>query len=160
VQEAKKMIGDVTQRLRTLSYNLRPPELDTIGLNAALSDLCQVYEKQANIAINFTGAELPQHVSDTITLSLYRFLQEALINITEHAAATRVEVELTYDDGEIHLRVSDNGRGFDQAARSLNEMSGLGLLGIRERFTTLHGSIQITSAKGMGTEVTARVPWS
>jgi PAS domain S-box-containing protein len=160
LEDAGALIDSITERLRTLAYNLRPPELDTLGLHAALSSLCQKYENRPNLPeIYFVGEKLPRQVPDGIVLSFYRFLQEALTNVLKHAAASRVEVKLTYNGEVIRLHVADNGRGFDDNPDNLEAISGLGLLGMQERFATLNGSLEIRSRQGQGTEIVASIPW-
>lgn len=158
--DAGALIDSITERLRTLAYNLRPPELDTLGLHAALSSLCQKYENRANLPeVYFVGEKLPRQVPDGVVLSFYRFLQEALTNVLKHAAASRVDVKLTYNGEVIRLHVADNGRGFDDNPDNLETISGLGLLGMQERFATLNGSLEIRSRQGQGTEIVASIPW-
>lgn len=161
LQRAGTLTAETMERIRVLAYDLRPPELDTIGLDAALKDLCQEFIQHSPLRINYKGVELPPDVPDVVHLAFYRFLQESLTNVVKHAEAGRVEVQLAYKDEAIYLTVSDNGRGFDPSLQQLQEMDsrGLGLLGVKERFRRLNGTLAITSAEEEGATLVASVPW-
>lgn len=157
LQEANRLTEKTMERIRLLAYDLRPPELDTLGLGAALEDLCHEFARRTRLAISFSDAHLPSHIPDAVSLSFYRFLQEALTNVTRHAQATEVDVALDYNGEEIRLTVSDDGRGFplDFGTQEV----GLGLLGMKERFERLNGVLEIASQPGKGTRLTAVAPW-
>ena len=90
---------------------------------------------------------------------LYRIVQEALNNVSKHAAARHVSVLLEHNDGEVRLIIEDDGRGFDaeQAAAGLNHR-GMGLTSMQERAALIGGRVEFESAPGQGTTVFARVP--
>jgi signal transduction histidine kinase len=87
---------------------------------------------------------------------MFRIFQETLTNVARHAKATRVEVVLQKQPDRLVLLIHDNGRGFDQADPSLS--NSLSLLGMRERAAILGGQVNISSAAGKGTTVTAWIP--
>ena len=87
---------------------------------------------------------------------MFRIFQETLTNVARHAKATRAEVVLQKQPDRLVLLIRDNGRGFDQADPSLSK--SLGLLGMRERAAILGGHVDISSAPGKGTTVTAWIP--
>jgi signal transduction histidine kinase len=89
---------------------------------------------------------------------VFRIFQEALTNILRHAQATRVDVAIREEAGEIVLTVSDNGRGITEADKS--RLQSLGLLGMQERAHLIGGEIDITGVEGKGTVLTVRVPIS
>jgi signal transduction histidine kinase len=86
--------------------------------------------------------------------TVYRLLQEALTNVAKHAGARRVSVRLVRDDTTVELCVGDDGVGFEPGANH----RGLGLQGMRERVALLGGAVQLESAPGKGTMLTARFP--
>jgi signal transduction histidine kinase len=92
---------------------------------------------------------------DEISIALFRIFQEALTNVARHAHASRVEVELTEEEGTVVLRVSDDGRGIRPA--ELDASRSLGLLGMRERAGQLGGEVSFPRAE-QGTQVVARIP--
>jgi signal transduction histidine kinase len=142
------------QGVRGLLRRLRPADLDTLGLVAAMRGLCDAFAERSALACIFThegldGAPLP----DAVNIALYRVAQEALSNVLQHAAASHVRVVLArLDAGEVQLMVSDDGRGFDPHAGT----RGLGLLGAGERAAALGGSLRVLG--GPGTTLRLRLP--
>jgi Amt family ammonium transporter len=157
LDQARKVTRQIVEGMQELSYELRPPELEIMGLDAALQDACQNFAKKADFGIHYRGTkELPVNISDIIQLSFYRALQEALANIAQHAKATQVNVQFSYEDGQISLLVADNGKGLPEPAKVV---SGLGLIELTERFVRLGGSLRIGSQENNGTTLTVAVPW-
>ena len=157
--EAVELTGTTMDRLRTLARDLRPPALDTAGLDAALESLCQDFAGYAQLVVTYEGgpiADLP----DSADICLYRFLQEALTNVAKHAQASRVTVRLERDYKQILLSVADDGRGFDQAVQlgPARTSQGVGLLGLRERFELMGGWLELKTGPGYGTRLTAHLP--
>ncbi|HEV8482264.1 MAG TPA: ATP-binding protein, partial [Blastocatellia bacterium] len=95
-------------------------------------------------------------VASNASTALFRMFQETLTNVARHASATRAEVVLQKQRDRLVLLIRDNGRGFDQTDPSLS--NSLGLLGMRERAAILGGQVNISSAPGQGTTVTAWIP--
>ena len=131
---------------------LRPPVLDDLGLADGLASLARSIA-QVEVRVASTGRRLPEHVE----IALYRIAQEALQNVVKHARATHADVELRCDATSAQLRVSDDGQGFDVAARSGDEAS-YGLRSMAERAELVGGRLAVTSRPGLGTTVTATVP--
>lgn len=158
--DAADLADQTIDRIRFISYDLRPPELDTLGLNAALEEFCEDFAQRTRLTIRYRDTELPE-LADSIKVSFYRFLQEALTNITKHAEASQVDVDLTFQEQQICLSIADNGNGFlvPAKASSAHWSNGLGLLGMRERFEQIDGLLTIESDIGHGTTITACVPW-
>jgi PAS domain S-box-containing protein len=149
-QLADRMI----QSIRRISTELRPAVLD-LGLAAAVE--WQVQEFQARSGIQCKVRLLTHEVfAPDVSTTLFRILQETLTNVARHAKATRVEVVKQKRRDRVVLMIRDNGRGFDQADPSLSK--SLGLLGMRERAAILGGQVNISSAPGKGTTVTAWIP--
>ena len=93
-------------------------------------------------------------LSSEVESSVYRLVQEALTNITKHAAATRVELSLARREGVVELSVSDDGTGFDPQHTG----EGFGLVGMRERVALAGGRLEIISAPGEGATLKAQLP--
>jgi len=142
--------------VRGLLRRLRPADLDTLGLVAALQGLCSAFGERSGLACVLTtegldGATLP----DAVNIALYRVAQEGLSNVLQHAAASHVRVVLArLDAGEVQLMVSDDGRGFDVHAAT----RGLGLLGAGERAAALGGSLRVSGGPSVGTTLRLRLP--
>ena len=157
--EAISLVDETRNRIRMLARGLRPPELDTVGLNPALEGFCRDFSRRTQLAIHYVGADLPP-LPDTIGISLFRFLQEALTNVAIHASADRVDVHLSRREGLIRLSVADDGKGGGwKMSPPGKRPSGLGLLGMRERLELLGGWLEVESNPGSGTLLAAHIPW-
>lgn len=158
LREAVALVEATVDRVRALAQDLRPPALDTLGLNRTLEGFCRTFAHRTHLPVEYSGVELPS-LRDAAQICLYRFLQEALTNAAKHARASRVRVRLEAHPGAARLAVEDDGAGFD-AARALGgaEAGGLGLVGMRERIELLEGRLEIRSAPGAGTVIAAVVP--
>ncbi len=147
-----------TEKIRTLSYQLRPPLLDTLGLNAALQTLCENFADHTALDINYEG-EAIAGLSDIATISLYRIVQESLNNVGKHANATSIAVTLSVSEEYITLKISDDGQGFnsDQAAQG-DKRGGLGIVSMRDRAEMLKGRLDVESTLNTGTSITVTIP--
>ena len=151
-----RMIGHV----RALSLDLRPPLLDELGLTAALRGYTEALARRAQLVIDLEAAGVPRRLPEDVGIAAFRIVQEALTNVIRHAAARRVSVEVRYDPGWLHLRVADDGKGFDTGAILNVASTGghAGLLGMKERVESMEGEFEVRSASGRGTEIRARLP--
>lgn len=147
--------------VRRLARGLRPDVLEDFGLATAVQRVCEDFKAthalnvDARIAIDSSKRYLP-----AIEIAIYRMLQEALTNVARHAQARAVKVELTEKQGGLHLRVTDDGRGFNLAvARDGSHAAhSFGLRSMRERAQLLQGQWTIRSSPGKGTMVSASLP--
>jgi signal transduction histidine kinase len=117
---------------------------------------CEEYGELHKLEIDFKSDELPP-VEQEISLSLFRVLQEALHNAAKHSEVKRIEVQLAEKSGEIHLIVSDSGKGFDIDAT--RQKRGLGLTSMQERVRLIGGTMVIESKPRAGTVVHVCVPF-
>ena len=137
-----------------IMQNLRPAILEQ-GLVAALQWLCSSFEKRTAVACTFRpGRQLPA-LPAGVPLVVYRTAQEALTNISKHAAATRVQVDLSLAEGVLSLEVSDNGRGFGDD--DLAKARSFGIRGLHERASHVGGWVDLSSSPG-GTSLIVSVP--
>ncbi len=99
--------------------------------------------------------------SSEIDILLYRCVQEALNNVVKHSKATNVTIEIVLEEREIHMKIKDNGNGFDvkEAFEENNNGTSIGLLGMKERIASLNGSLKIHSEKNKGSELEILVPF-
>jgi signal transduction histidine kinase len=153
-------LADATQeRIRLLAHGLRPPALDTVGLNLTLEAFCRDFSKRTQLQIHYEGADV-RELPDAMNICLYRVLQEALTNVARHAGAGQVEVKLLRDATTVSLIVADNGRGLPRDVRrsARSQPQGIGLVGMRERLEMLGGRLEIESGPGGGTRLVACLP--
>jgi PAS domain S-box-containing protein len=154
IRSTQQLASRIIQSVRRISTELRPGILD-LGLAAAVE--WQVQDFQARTGIQCTLRLLAQEVfAPDVSTAMFRILQETLTNIGRHAEASRVEVVKQKQRDRLVLRIRDNGRGFDPEDPSLSK--SLGLLGMRERAAILGGGVNVSSAPGKGTTITAWVP--
>jgi two-component system sensor histidine kinase UhpB len=152
------LLDSVSEQLRRLSHELRPTILDDLGLVPAVEFLAEGVAKRTGMQIVVDGSLSQRAVGSTETV-IYRIVQEALNNVVRHARASRVEIRLRDDAGELHCSIKDNGIGFDMAGGSAAQGSqGLGLSGIRERLDALGSMLHVISAPGQGTELRFTIP--
>ena len=149
-----RLAGEI-DALSRLINELRPVPLETLGLSRALQTLAGETAERAGLEME-VGIDLPERVSPEAERAVYRVMQESLNNVVKHAKAARVKLDAEQRNGEILLRVADDGAGFDVAVSP----RGVGLSGMRERVRLLGGVLEIESRPGRGTEVTARIPVS
>jgi len=149
------LIDNTIDEVRGLATRLRPGVLDDLGLIDALEWYIADFGKRTGIACTFKHRQVP-NIDGIGATAAYRIVQEALTNVTRHAAATQVKVSLETKKGMVTLAVADNGRGFDLQEIAASEC--LGLVGMRERAGLLGGSLEIRSRPGKGTKVCFKLP--
>lgn len=144
--------------MREISYNLRPYQLDRIGLTKAVQAL--IRKTSDSVSIEFTAeiAEIDNFLPKDHEISFYRILQESLSNIVKHSHARKVHIVLTREGQCLRLTIRDNGKGFaPEAVRPAVGSGGFGLIGISERAQLIGGTSRIESAPGRGTTVSIEV---
>jgi PAS domain S-box-containing protein len=158
LQDVVEKIRDTIEEVRRTSMDLRPSILDDLGLMATINWYCREFGAM------FPAIELVKEVDaqekqirDELKVVIFRIMQEALHNITKHAAARRVEISLCMAGEGLTLRISDNGRGFVLDAEVLNGPS-LGLKSMRERAELMGGCFELWTAAGEGTQIS--VNWA
>ena len=140
---------------RRIAADLRPLVLDDLGLVAAIEWLTQNFTQRWNVACTLDMDE-DLELHEPYATAVFRIVQESLVNVAKHAKATQVQVSVARADGEVTLRVSDDGAGFQTAAP--RKAGSLGLAGLRERAQLLKGTVRINSTPGQGTVVEAHIP--
>jgi len=125
-------------------------------LAAAIRSFCRELSEQQHVQVEFQHTDVPPHLSGEISLALFRVVQEALLNAVKHSQVRELKVELQARERELHLTISDLGRGFD-TTEAMNGR-GLGLISMRERLRLVNGELSIQSEPGRGTTIKARVP--
>lgn len=154
-----ELADSTMETLRTLAHDLRPPGLDAFGLNVALEGLCHDFSTRTNLPVDYRGVELLD-LPTTVSLSMYRFVQEALTNVVKHAEAQHASVVLKHADGHLSLSVVDDGHGFvfEPDAPNVRRQGGIGLISMFERAELLGGTLTVETEPDRGTRLTARIP--
>jgi signal transduction histidine kinase len=146
---------ELQQLVNQMLHRLRPANLDTLGLAAALQELCASWRERSGVDCSFRNEGSTEALGDTVDITIYRVAQEALTNVMRHARARSVRVALSRLSGtEVTLCVQDDGQGMDPGVAT----RGLGLLGASERATAVGGELQVRSAPGGGLTLVLRIP--
>ena len=157
-ESVKTLCADVNALatdVHRMSHALHPARLAQLGVAAAIGGLCRELTAAHAIAIRFDARDVPRDVPPAVALCLYRVAQEALHNVVKHSGASAASVSLAAGDGELHLAVEDEGRGFDVAAA---HRDSLGLANMRERVRSVGGRLEVSSAPGRGTRIEVNAP--
>jgi two-component system sensor histidine kinase UhpB len=137
--------------VRRIAQRLRPEALEDLGLGAALETLCARLSEQSGVAVQSRVPRDVGSITPEMELVVYRVAQEALTNALRHARASHLQVELRCRDGELTLRVADDGVGLD------GPRLGSGIQGMRERALLVGGRVQVRRLD-RGTEVRLELP--
>jgi PAS domain S-box-containing protein len=155
VDAALKNIDNTMHSLRSIINNLRPAVLD-LGLRAAIEWQVKRFEEHTGIACDLVSDDKEFELADNCTTALFRTVQESLTNVSRHAHATQVLIELYEADRKLFMKVTDNGVGARPDERK--KKTSFGLLGMKERITTLGGELEIKSEPDHGMMLTVSVP--
>ena len=160
IAEGVETVQHTLERVRQLSLSLRPPQLDDLGLAAALRSHLDRQAGVAGLAPHFDAAEAPQDIEPDTETACFRVAQEAINNVLRHARAHNLWVRLFVAGGRLALSVRDDGRGFDLDGVRRRAASGasLGLVGMEERIALAGGSFELRAAPGQGTVLLATFP--
>lgn len=154
LESAENLLKQSQQDLKNVIEELRPTQLDGIGLAAALQKFVADWSRQAEIPVAVTieqARELPLSAEQ----ALYRIAQEAFSNIARHSNANTAAVELRFDAQRVMLTISDDGIGLD----TTTQQSGFGLSTMRQRVTALDGTLTVNAGKMGGVEISAELPF-
>ena len=160
IEDGIRIVDGALEQVRNLSLNLRPSQLDDLGLQAALRWYLDRQSRIAGLDIQFSADALPDRLHPDVETACFRITQEALTNVLRHAGARRVRIELRLRGSELELVVDDDGKGFDVPAAQRRATTGasLGLVGMEERAALAGGRIDLSSAPDGGTRLRARFP--
>lgn len=163
LQQLRELAWRIDEELDRLSFELRPPGLDDLGLAAALRLLIEEWSATSGISADLhTGGLGHRRLPATIETTVYRVVQEALTNVHKHARGTSVSLIVERRDGEVLVIIEDNGRGFNAEAVANLPGGGrkLGLRGMEERATLAGGRLDIETAPDAGTTIYLHIPLS
>ena len=156
--EGMKQAADgIIQSVERISVGLRPGILDLLGLEAAIKSQSHEFTTQAGITCELRARLNDFKLDKDLATAVFRIFQEALTNITRHANASRITVDLRFEGSVVVLEVADDGVGLPP---SRSRGSSLGLLGMGERARRLGGQCVVSQREPTGTFVSVRVPLS
>lgn len=156
-QQARDLAGHcetVQQHFRHLLQDLHPLVMEQLGLAGAIQHLAEQWQHLSGLECALTMDEQLAELSGEQQTHLYRFLQEALNNVSRHANATCATLAVRQNADELHIELCDNGAGAD----NFPEKAGLGLRSMRERARCMGGRARFLSKVGEGTRIQLTVP--
>lgn len=152
-EQLRLVLGDV----RRMALDLRPGVLDDLGLVEAIQWFADRCNQNGDLDIRVLACAHCNTLPPKESVALYRVAQEALSNVVRHSRARHAWVEISCDEGHIHLEVRDNGIGLDKM-KIRRSSGGMGLFGMEERVQLLGGKLEVDGRPGEGTCIRASVP--
>ena len=159
--QLEKLATDGVEELQLMVSGLHPPQLDDLGLLAALRWYADDISNRFGIIINISSHGIKPLLSSDVRAVVFRIAQEAITNVVRHANASKIDVQLDYSDNNIYLRVEDDGQGFNTDVvlkKKPGKPSAWGLMGMVERASLVGGACNIISHPGQGTLIEMNVP--
>jgi len=161
IEEMRTIVLNTLEDIRIMIQDLRPAILDDLGLEAAIRWLLDkhLWAKGIEYFLNIIG-EQGRRFDPQLEATLFRIIQEAIVNIARHSEAENVVVIMKAGANEINLDIEDDGKGFDirSALKRTEDGRGLGLMGMKERVYLRDGKVLICSEPGSGTRISLRLP--
>ncbi|MGD1046561.1 MAG: PAS domain S-box protein [Bacteroidota bacterium] len=160
IDDMKNLLDSVMKEAREISYNLMPSVLDDFGLAPALQLLSEQFANRTNVKVQFQAHGVNDRLDTNLEIGLYRIAQESLNNISKHAEATEVNLQIINHSNGIRLVIEDNGKGIATHPSIIRAAGkgGMGLPGMRERASSIGGALTIDSTPNNGTLITVEVP--
>jgi len=160
ISAIRELLEQTIQYTRTLTFEISPPILYELGLEATLEWLAEQAENKYHLQVVVKVSGKPQELASDILMVIYKAVRELVINAAKHSQIKVVEVYLEWEAQGISLRVKDNGVGFDTWALETykGEQGGFGLFSIKERLRCLGGKMEIQSQIGKGAEIFLSLP--
>ena len=144
-------------RLKDVIVTLRPPNLDDVGLKAALKDLVGTLAENTNMKVKLSCPdEICKHMDGQVRIVIYRVVQESLTNVVKHSKAKNVIIKCSRTNGNVKLEISDDGVGFKP--KKASSIRNIGIIGMKEQVNYIGGEFKINSIVGKGTKVLVRCP--
>jgi PAS domain S-box-containing protein len=154
-------LGRAVRSIRSTCGELRPPSLAPFGLQKAIESHAEHFrEENDQIQVELDLMRDAKMLPERVRMALFRIYQQSMVNIARHSGARRVQVVFRFNDQQIELGITDDGKGFDIPGRwvDLVRQGHFGLVGSKERAESIGGRLEIQSAPGSGTAIMVTVP--
>jgi signal transduction histidine kinase len=158
VDEAAELVAEAEEQVRAVMARTRPPALRDGDLARAVGTLQADLEHRYGLQVDLSWPSEPYPLPLVTAVTVYRFFQEALLNVVKHSDADTARAELRIDEDFVTGIVVDDGPGFDPSTVRSEQGRHVGLGLLRERARLVGGSLEVTSAPGCGTALTLRLP--
>jgi PAS domain S-box-containing protein len=156
LEEMLQMSDGLINTIRRISSDLRPAIIDDLGLIAALEWKCNDFEEKMGVTCQFISTVRERRFENHLGINTFRILQESLTNVSRHAAAKSVTVSLTENENELHLEITDDGKGISN--ERIRNGKTLGIIGMKERAALLGGRLIIEGTENQGTRTKLILP--
>jgi PAS domain S-box-containing protein len=159
IEDSQKLVQQLNQEIRTMSYLLHPPLLDESGLSDAIRWYMQGLTERSGLTIDLSISENFGRLPDEMELAMFRIVQECLTNIHRHSGSKTATIRLSRKAESVSLEIQDEGKGIsaEKLDRMQGQRSGVGITGMRERVRHLRGTMSIHSV-GQGTKISVTFP--
>ncbi len=160
IRHLREQVELAIKQTRTLTFDMSPPELYTLGLGPALEELAYRFSEERGLSCSVDVRNDSYPLSDQVKILLYRSVRELLINAAKHARAESVQIIINRAGDNIEIILEDDGIGFDTSRLDWThrtKSTGFGLFNISERLRQMGGKLEINSIKGKGTKITLLV---
>ena len=157
----REQVEKAIKQTRTLTFEMSPPELYTLGLNFAIEELAHRFSEERGLTCSMDICDNSYSLDEQTKIILYRSVRELLVNTAKHAHASSVQIMIDRNEDNIEIIIEDNGIGFDTSRLDKTQktkFNGFGLFSIDERLKQMGGRLEISSIKGQGTKTILSAP--
>ncbi len=155
-QEISDLAAKAIDEVRAISHAMRPPELDSVGLSAAIRQMVKRVSETSSVQLSLENDEIDGLLPHESEIHFYRAIQEGIGNVLKHAKATTARLKIKREAGKIFVTLQDNGEGFEPGTASARR--GMGLSSIAQRAQLMGGRFELKSQPGSGTTFHLSVP--
>lgn len=158
--DVRSLVDEAIQSTRSLTVQLCPPILSTLGLEAALELLCRQMLEEWELEVTFSDDQQPKPLQSELRTVLYQTARELLINVGKHAGTRQARLAISRENALFVMTVTDNGAGFDpdSLTAASRQAKGFGLFNVRRRIRNMGGEMIIDSSPLQGTWITITLP--
>jgi signal transduction histidine kinase len=156
VEQTDELLGKAIKDLRDLSHNLQNNRIHDIGIVESIRQLLISLEKTGRYQTSFYTSDHFHILDPNTDIILYRMIQEIVNNILKHASASSIEIEIRSEPDMTHIRISDNGIGFNPTLLK-QDRPGIGLHNIANRAKMINATVDVKSEPGSGTVITLHI---
>lgn len=156
----EQLLVEAVEENRRIAHNLRPSDLDDLGLFHTCRNFCAQFRARTNLQVHCSMSRAKPRLPAAVELNAFRIVQEAFNNVAEHARAKSVSLRLTFEENTLVLRIKDDGRGFTRHSGKPGKRKrrGFGLANMQERARSIGGTCVVQSSLGKGTTITVSLP--
>jgi signal transduction histidine kinase len=160
IDEIMALLDQTIRSIRDMTFEISPPVLYELGLEAALDWLSERYQRKYGLSIEIKRTSSLGRLTDDVMVTLFKSVQELLTNAVKHSGATHINIFISGTDKLVEIKIIDDGRGFDTSILDNNSTQDdrFGLFNLKVRLSYLNGNADFSSFPGQGTTVTLSVP--